>query len=74
MNDANLRAAEARRGSPYLDTRQAAHHLGLSYRTLQTLRRTGGGPEYRLHGFKVRYHIDALDAWSRRMVGGPRNG
>ncbi|WP_029934507.1 helix-turn-helix domain-containing protein [Sphingomonas sp. UNC305MFCol5.2] len=65
MDDANTRAAEARLGSPYLDTKQAAHHLGLSVRTLEFMRRKRKGPPFRRHGGRVRYHIDELDSWSR---------
>lgn len=65
MDDANLRAARARQGSPYLNTKQAAHHLGLSPRTLELMRRRRKGPPFRRHGGGVRYHIDELDAWSR---------
>lgn len=73
MDDANLRAAEARQGSPYLNTKQAAHHLGLSPRTLETMRRLRKGPPFRRHGGGVRYHIDELDAWSRGQ-GANRHG
>jgi len=65
MVDANLRADAARHGSPYLNTKQAAHHLGMSTRTLETMRRIRTGPPFRRHGGGVRYHIDDLDAWSR---------
>jgi hypothetical protein len=65
MDDANTRAAEARLGSPFLDTKQAAHHLGLSIRTLEAMRYIRTGPPFRRHGGRVRYHIDELDAWSR---------
>ncbi len=64
MEDANIRAATARKGCPYLNTEQAAYHLGLSPRTLQTMRRTGKGPRFRRHGSLVRYHIDDLGDWS----------
>lgn len=60
------RAARARRESPYLDPGQAAHYLGLTERTLRAYRKKQTGPEYRRHGNNVRYHIDDLDAWSRR--------
>lgn len=49
----------------YLTTKQAAAYLGLSPRTLERMRREGGGPVYRKHGRHVLYHIDDLDAWSR---------
>jgi len=49
----------------YLTTKQAAEYLGLSPRTLERMRRNGGGPVYRKHGRHVLYHINDLDAWSR---------
>jgi hypothetical protein len=63
-DDANKRAAAARAGSPYLNTAQAAHYLGISERTLEDMRGLTGGPVYRKHGSTVRYHILDLDAWS----------
>lgn len=64
MDDEVERAALARRGSPFLSTRQAAFYVGLSHRTLETMRRRGTGPRFRKHGRYVRYHIDDLEAWS----------
>ena len=58
------RAAQAKKGSPFLNTPQAAHYVGLSARTLEKMRVVGGGPQFRKHGRYVRYHIDDLDAWS----------
>lgn len=49
---------------PFLNTRQAAHYLGLSARHLERLRSRGAGPVYRRHSRFVVYHIDDLDAWS----------
>jgi excisionase family DNA binding protein len=60
----NDRAAQARKGSPFLNTAQAAHYVGLSRRTLEKFRTTGRGPAYRKHGRYVRYHIADLDTWS----------
>ncbi|WP_394890392.1 helix-turn-helix transcriptional regulator [Mesorhizobium sp. AaZ16] len=65
MNDENERAARAKKGSPFLNTAQAAFYIGLSQRTLEKMRLTGGGPKYRKHGRYVRYHIDELDDWSK---------
>jgi excisionase family DNA binding protein len=59
-----LRANAARKGSPFLNTAQAAHYLGLSERTLREMRGRGDGPPFREHGRQYRYHIDELDAWS----------
>ena len=63
-DDAIRRAARARKGSPFLNTAQAAHYIGLADRTLETMRTEGTGPRFRRHGRFVRYHIDDLDAWS----------
>ena len=65
MDDEIVRAANAKKGSPFLSTAQAAHYVGLSRRTLEKMRVVGGGPGYRKHGRYVRYHIDDLDAWSK---------
>lgn len=58
----------ARTRSPFLNTRQAAHYLGLTPRHLERLRRSGGGPPFRRHGRYVFYHLDDLIAWSRRNL------
>jgi molybdenum cofactor biosynthesis enzyme MoaA len=64
MENENLRASTARQGSPFLTTREAAHYVCLSFRTLEKMRLTGNGPRFRKHGRYVRYHINDLDAWS----------
>lgn len=64
-DDAVLRAARAKKGSPFLSTEQAAFYLGLSPRKLQSMRAGGTGPFFRRHSRYVRYHIDDLDRWSR---------
>lgn len=58
------RAIVARRGSPFLNPKQAAHYLGVSLRTLQEHRTRGTGPRYRRPCRRIRYHIDDLDNWS----------
>ncbi len=58
----------SRKGSPFLNTPQAAHYLGLSRKTLEKLRVIGGGPRFRRHGHHVVYHIDDLDAWSEERA------
>lgn len=63
-NDDITRANRARRGSPFLNTDQAAAYLKLSVRQLKRLRRAGKGPVFRRHSRYVQYHIDDLDAWS----------
>ncbi|WP_297494717.1 AlpA family transcriptional regulator [Acidocella sp.] len=64
MDDDNARAANAKKGSPFLNTDQAAFFVGLSRRTLEKMRTAGGGPHYRKHGRYVRYHIADLEEWS----------
>jgi len=64
MDDEIIRAANAKKGSPFLNTDQAAHYVGLSRRTLEKMRTAGGGPRFRKHGRYVRYHIADLDDWS----------
>lgn len=59
------RARAARRGTPFLNTEQAAAYLGLSAREVQDMRGRGDGPAYRRHTRFVRYHVDDLIAWSR---------
>jgi transposase len=68
--DENARAARAAQGSPFLNTQQAAHYLGLSPRTLQEHRSAGTGPRFRRHCRHVRYHIADLDSWSKGVSGG----
>ncbi|RTM09963.1 MAG: DNA-binding protein [Hyphomicrobiales bacterium] len=65
MDDENERAARAKKGSPFLNTAQAAFYVGLSQRTLEKMRLAGHGPQFRKHGRFVRYHIDELDSWSK---------
>lgn len=64
MDDEIARAAMAKKGSPFLNTAQAAFYIGLSHRTLEKMRMQGLGPRYRKHGRFVRYHIADLDHWS----------
>ena len=59
------RANRAKRGSPFLNTEQAAAWLKISSKSLKRLRRDGKGPAFRRHCRFVQYHIDDLDAWSR---------
>jgi len=69
MDDILVRAANAKKGSPFLNTAQAAFYIGLSQRTLEKMRWRGAGPFFRRHGRYVRYHIDDLDAWSQHRGG-----
>jgi excisionase family DNA binding protein len=64
IDDAIERAAEAKKGSPFLTAEQAAFYIGLTSQTLLKMRRDGRGPRYRKHGRFIRYHIADLDAWS----------
>ena len=66
-DDENARAARALEGSPFLNTKQAAHYFGVSVKTLLRHRRAGSGPRFRRHCRHVQYHVDDLDAWSRRF-------
>ena len=50
-------------GSKWLRTRQAALYLNLSYRTLEKLRSSDGGPTYRKVGGTVLFRMDEHDAW-----------
>ncbi len=65
MNDDINRAANAKKGSPFLNTDQAAFYIGLSRRTLEKMRSQKVGPPFRRHGRYIRYHIDDLDRWSQ---------
>lgn len=66
MDDDIIHAADAKKGSPFLTTEQAAQYLGLSRQALEKMRRQGRGPRYRKHGRYVRYHIADLDTWSEQ--------
>ena len=63
-DDTITRANRAKRGSPFLNTDQAAAYLKISSRLLKRLRMKGQGPIFRRHCRFVQYHIDDLDAWS----------
>lgn len=66
----NERAEAAKKGTPFLNARQAAQFLALSHRTLEKMRCEKTGPQYRKHGRIVRYHVDQLIAWSEERVPG----
>ena len=72
MDDENeyIRAAAARKGSPFLNTQQAAHYMCISERLLEQMRRDGKGPRYRKHGRHIRYRISDLDAYSEGRSSG----
>lgn len=52
----------------FLDTKRAARVLGLSRRTLEGLRVSGGGPTFRRHSGRVRYCLADLIAWSEARM------
>lgn len=58
---------------PYLNTRQSAHFLSLSVRTLEEMRSNGTGPRFRRHGRLVFYHVDDLESWSRATTAAERH-
>ncbi|ODU68446.1 MAG: hypothetical protein ABT11_16775 [Novosphingobium sp. SCN 66-18] len=72
MDDDFDRAGKARKVSPFLPVKQAAHYLGLAAKTLANLRSRGEGPPFRRHGGQVRYHINDLEEWSRTNGRKPR--
>lgn len=74
MDDEIERAARAKKGSPFLNTEQAAFYLGLSARKLQQMRVAGTGPAFRRHSRYVRYHIDDLDDWSKGVTSAEAQG
>lgn len=74
MDEDTDRADAARRGSPYLNTRQAAHFLKMGVRSLQRLRGNGEGPTVRRHARMALYHVDDLAAWSRARADAQRDG
>ena len=54
-------------GQPeFMDTRAAAAWLGLSHRTLEGYRVSGGGPDFHRFGNRVRYRRSDLDAWAAK--------
>ena len=50
----------------FLRTKEAAHFLSLSARTLEKHRTYGTGPAYRKLGGRVVYAIDDLEGWAAR--------
>jgi hypothetical protein len=65
VQDTAIRAAKAKKGSPFLTTKEAAFYLGLKPHTLVKMRMQSRGPAHRHHGRYIFYHIDALEAWSK---------
>jgi predicted DNA-binding transcriptional regulator AlpA len=62
----------------YLRTKEAAHYVGLSARTLEKHRTYGTGPAYRKIGGRVVYTLEELRAWADRgacaSTSDPNNG
>lgn len=62
----------------YIRTKEAAHYLGLSARTLDKHRTFGTGPKYRRIGGRIVYTIEDLRAWADRgtctSTSDPNNG
>lgn len=50
----------------YLRTKEAAHYVGLSARTLEKHRTYGTGPAYKKIGGRVVYTLEELRAWADR--------
>lgn len=71
-NDEIERARRARKGNPYLVSKQAAAYLGVSASYLGQLRCKETGPNYRRHGKSYLYHIDDLIAWSNAQSREPK--
>ena len=65
--DSAIRAAKAKKGSPFLTTKEAAFFLGLKPHTLVKMRMHARGPAHRRHGRYVFYHIDDLESWSKAL-------
>ena len=68
MSDHDDEIARARRmirGSPHLNTEQAAAYLGISVWRMKAMRKAGTGPRYRFHSRYIRYLVDDLVLWSR---------
>lgn len=65
-DDDTARAEAARKGSPFLNTAQAAHYLRISIRTLEKLTEKGEGPPFRPHGRQKCFHIAEIEAWSEK--------
>ena len=62
----------------YLRTKEAAHYVGLSARTLEKHRTYGTGPAYRKVGGRVIFTLEDLRAWADRgacaSTSDPNNG
>ena len=61
------------KGGTYLSTRSAAAYLGLSPRTLDRYRVSGGGPDFYRFGGRILYRQADLEHWAaeRRVSANP---
>jgi predicted DNA-binding transcriptional regulator AlpA len=66
MEDCPMQSGSAALPPRYLRTKEAAHFLSLSARTLEKHRTYGTGPAYRKLGGRVVYSINDLEAWVAR--------
>src|SRR3546814_12122212 len=55
MDDEIIRAANATKGSPFLDTAHAAHYAVLARRPLEHMRVAGGAPKVTTHAGTARF-------------------
>lgn len=70
-DDEIIRAIAAKKGSPFLSSKQAAAYLKCGERKMRRMRSACTGPRYRLHGGRIQYHVDDLIFWSRSTAQGP---
>lgn len=52
----------------WVNTEEAARHIGLAVSTLEKARLYGGSPPYSKAGRSVRYRLSDLDAWMNDRV------
>ncbi len=50
--------------APFIGTKEAANFLGLSPRTLEKMRITGDGPDFRKFGRRCLYSIEDIEHWA----------
>ncbi len=52
----------------YYGTKAAARYLGLSHKTLEKYRVSGGGPRFIKMGRQARYLLEDLDEWATKSA------
>lgn len=63
------------KNGPFLTPRQLAGILKVSVKTLERMRKRGGGPPYvKFGGGQIRYPVVGLDAWLKDHEHGPPPG